>query len=147
MTFCVERVGDRYMSIEVGNRIRNIRLGLGLTTEEFGKLFDEPAAQSIISRWEVGKSVPNANRIKKIAELGNVTVQELLKEDDYINVGYAIKELRESYRETQQQFADRIGISRTYLNDLENNRKSSSVRTLNQIADKLNMKLDIRFIK
>ena len=135
------------MSIEVGNRIRNIRLGLGLTTEEFGKLFDEPAAQSIISRWEVGKSVPNANRIKKIAELGNVTVQELLKEDDYINVGYAIKELRDSYRETQQQFAYRIGISRTYLNDLENNRKSSSVRTLNQIADKLNMKLDIRFIK
>ena len=38
------------------------------------------------------------------------TVQELLKEDDYINVGYAIKELRDSYRETQQQFAYRIGI-------------------------------------
>ena len=135
------------MSIEVGNRIKNIRLSLGLTMEEFGKLFDEPAAQSIISRWEVGKSVPNANRLKKIAELGDTTVQELLKEDDYINVGYAIKELRDSYRETQQQFADRIGISRTYLNDLENNRKSSSVRTLNQIADKLNMKLDIRFVK
>ena len=135
------------MSIEVGNRIKNIRLGLGLTMKEFGKLFDEPASQSIISRWEVGKSVPNANRLKKIAELGDMTVQELLKEDDYINVGYAIKELRDSYRETQQQFADRIGISRTYLNDLENNRKSSSVRTLNQIADKLNMKLDIRFIK
>ena len=135
------------MGIEVGNRIKNIRLSLGLTMEEFGKLFDEPAAQSIISRWEVGKSVPSANRLKKIAELGDTTVQELLKEDDYINMGYAIKELRDSYRETQQQFADRIGISRTYLNDLENNRKSSSVRTLNQIADKLNMKLDIRFIK
>lgn len=135
------------MSIEVGNRIKDIRLSLGLTMEEFGKLFYEHAAQSIISRWEVGKSVPNAYRLKKIAELGNTTVQELLKEDDYINVGYAIKELRDSYRETQQQFADRIGISRTYLNDLENNRKSSSVRTLNQIADKLNMKLDIRFIK
>ena len=135
------------MSIEVGNRIKNIRLGLGLTMEEFGELFYEPAAQSIISRWEVGKSVPNAHRLKKIAELGDTTVQELLREDDYINVGYAIKELRDSYRETQQQFADRIGISRTYLNDLENNRKSSSVRTLNRIADKLNMKLDIRFIK
>ena len=34
-----------------------------------------------------------------------------------------------------------------HYNDLENNRKSSSVRTLNQIAKKLNMKLDIRFIK
>ena len=66
------------MSIEVGNRIKNIRLSLSLTMEEFGKLFDEPAAQSIISRWEVGKSVPNANRLKKIAELGDMTVQELL---------------------------------------------------------------------
>ena len=147
VAFCVGRVRDRYMSIEVGNRIKNIRLCLGLTMEEFGKLFYEPSAQSIVSRWEHGKSLPRANRLKKIAELGDTTVQELLKEDDYINIGYAIKELMDSYRETQQQFADRIGISRTYLNDLENNRKSSSVRTLSQIADKLNMKLDIRFIK
>ena len=135
------------MSVEVGNRIKDIRLSLGLTMEEFGKLFDEPAAQSIISRWEVGKSVPNANRLKKIAELGDTTVQELLKEDDYINVGYAIKELRDSYRETQQQFADRIGISKSYVSELESNKRSISVRTLNQIAEKLNMKLDIRFIK
>ena len=77
VAFCVGRVGFN-MSIEVGNRIKDIRLGLGLTMEEFGKLFYEPAAQSIISRWEVGKSVPNANRLKKIAELGDMTVQELL---------------------------------------------------------------------
>ena len=135
------------MSIEVGNRIKDIRLSLGLTMEEFGKLFYEPAAQSIISRWEVGKSVPNAHRLKKISELGDTTVQELLKEDDCINVGYAIKELRDSYRETQQQFADRVGISKSYVSELESNKRSVSVRTLNQIADKLNMKLDIRFIK
>ena len=135
------------MSNIIGNRIKSIRLSLGLTMEEFGKLFDVAALKSNVSGWERGNHLPNANRLKKIAELGDTTVQELLKEGDYINVGYAIKELRDSYRETQQQFADRIGISRTYLNDLENNRKSSSVRTLNQIADKLNMKLDIRFIK
>ena len=64
-----------------------------------------------------------------------------------INVGYAIKELRDSYRETQQQFADRIGISKSYVSELESNKRSVSVRTLNRIADKLNMKLDIRFIK
>ena len=135
------------MSIEVGNRIKNIRLGLGLTMEEFANEIDSKSKSGTVSNWETGKNLPNANRLKKIAELGDTTVQELLKEDDYINIGYAIKELRDSYSETQQQFADRIGISRTYLNDLENNRKSSSVRTLNQIADKLNMKLDIRFIK
>ena len=134
------------MSIEVGNRIKLIRKKRGETLEQFGNAIGG-VLKSNVSKWERGQSLPNNERIKKIAELGDTTVQELLREDDYINVGYAIKELRDSYRETQQQFADRIGISRTYLNDLENNRKSSSVRTLNQIADKLNMKLDIRFIK
>ena len=35
------------MSIEVGNRIKNIRLSLGLTMEEFGELFDEPAVEEL----------------------------------------------------------------------------------------------------
>lgn len=135
------------MSDIIGNRIKSIRLSLGLTMEEFGKLFDVAALKSNVSGWERGNHLPNENRLKKIAELGDTTVQELLKEDDYINVGYAIKELRDSYRETQQQFADRIGISKSYVSELESNKRSVSVRTLNQIADKLNMKLDIRFIK
>lgn len=141
----MERVGLN-MSIEVGNRIKLIRKKRGETLEQFGNAIGG-VLKSNVSKWERGQSLPNNERIKKIAELGDTKVHELLREDDYINVGYAIKELRDRYRETQQQFADRIGISRTYLNDLENNRKSSSVRTLNQIADKLNMKLDIRFIK
>ena len=135
------------MSIEVGNRIKDIRLSLGLTMEEFANEIDSKSKSGTVSNWETGKNLPNANRLKKIAELGDTTVQELLKEDDCINVGYAIKELRDSYRETQQQFADRVGISKSYVSELESNKRSVSVRTLNQIANKLNMKLDIRFIK
>ena len=147
MAFCVGMVGDRYMSIEVGNRIKNIRLSLGMTMEEFANEIDNKSKSGTVSNWETGKNLPNAKRLKKIAELGDTTVQELLKEDDCINVGYAIKELRDSYRETQQQFADRIGISKSYVSELESNKRSVSVRTLSQIADKLNMKLDIRFVK
>lgn len=55
------------MSIKVGNRIKNIRLSLGLTMEEFGKLFDVVALKSNVSGWEKGKHLPNANRLKKIA--------------------------------------------------------------------------------
>ena len=64
-----------------------------------------------------------------------------------INVGYAIKELRDSYHETQQQFADRIGISKSYVSELESNKRSVSVRTLNQIANKLNMKLGWHYLR
>lgn len=60
----------------VGARIREIRLAKGLTLEEFGNLFS--ASKSIASRWEKGKSIPNNIRIKAIANMANISVQELL---------------------------------------------------------------------
>ncbi|MCR1878372.1 helix-turn-helix domain-containing protein [Limosilactobacillus reuteri] len=61
----------------LGNRIRSIRTKLGKSQEEFGKLFDPPAPKSAVSRWEHGGS-PNKKRLAKIAELGGVTVDELV---------------------------------------------------------------------
>ena len=51
---------------------------MGITMEEFGELFDPPASKSIVSRWEKGVSVPNNRRMKRIAELGGVTVADLI---------------------------------------------------------------------
>ena len=62
--------------IAVGARIRGIRLARGMTLEEFGNLFS--ASKSIASRWEKGKSIPNNIRIKAIADMANISVQELL---------------------------------------------------------------------
>ena len=63
----------------VGVRIKRIRQEKGLSMEQFGALIDSPAVKSgIISRWETGVSLPNAKRLKNIADLGNTTVEELL---------------------------------------------------------------------
>lgn len=62
---------------EVGSRIRIIRKELGLTMKEFGEKFDPIASDSIVSRWERGISSPNNERLKKIAELGNMSVMHL----------------------------------------------------------------------
>ena len=35
-------------------------------------------AKSIISRWEKGAMLPNSSRLERVAELGNVTINELL---------------------------------------------------------------------
>lgn len=61
-----------------GNIIKVIRKDLGLTMKEFGEQFSPVASDSIVSRWEKGKSLPNNQRLKKIAELGNVSVEYLL---------------------------------------------------------------------
>lgn len=60
----------------LGQRIRNIRLERGLTTKEFGVLVGN-ATDSNVSSWEKGRTSPNAKRLKKIADLGSISVEEL----------------------------------------------------------------------
>lgn len=63
-----------------------------------------------------------------------------------MNLGEIIRNLRKELGVSQTEFANMIGISRTYLSDLENCRKSPSIDTAKKIASKLNMKLEIKFI-
>lgn len=65
----------------LGERIKEVRLSLGKTQEEFGKMFNPPVPKSAVSRWEHGGN-PNIKRLKKIAKLGNVTVTYLLGTDN-----------------------------------------------------------------
>lgn len=61
----------------LNERIKMIRVKKGLTMEEFGKQV-LGANKSIVSKWEKGLTVPNNERLVKIAELGNISVSELL---------------------------------------------------------------------
>lgn len=63
-----------------------------------------------------------------------------------MDIGNAIKSIRIEEQMTQEEFANKAGISRSYLGDLENNRKSPSVETLQKIATALNKKIKIDFI-
>lgn len=63
---------------KLGERIKKIRLELGDTTEVFGKRFDPPANRSLVSAWENGRYIPNPERLKSLAELGGISVNELL---------------------------------------------------------------------
>lgn len=56
-----------------------------------------------------------------------------------MSIGENIKKIRKENGLTQTEFSKKIGISRTYLSDLENSRKSPSVETLDKIAKKLNV--------
>lgn len=93
----------------VGKRIQAIRLEKGLTLDEFGKLIGAskssisewesgkhlPPAKSIISRWEKGAMLPNSSRLERVAELGNITINELL----YGNNEYDKEELAQRLME------------------------------------------------
>lgn len=62
--------------MSLGERIKQIRLDRGETTREFAEHLT--ASKGTVSKWENGKYEPNRKRLKKIAKLGNTTVDELL---------------------------------------------------------------------
>lgn len=62
--------------IEVGHRIKEIRIKNGLSQREFAKRTNSTIPA--ISNWENGRNLPNKERLKAIAELGEISVDELL---------------------------------------------------------------------
>ena len=62
---------------EVGRRIKQIRKNKGLNQTDFAKRIG--ATLPAVSNWETGKNLPNNERLKAIADIGNLTVDELLR--------------------------------------------------------------------
>ena len=56
--------------------------------------------------------------------------------------GENLKRIRKDMKLTQQEMADRMQISRTYLNDVENGHKYFSMVGLIVIANKLNVSVN-----
>lgn len=86
---------------DVGNRIKSIRSSKGMTLEEFGKLFG--ASKGNVATWEKGSSLPNNERLFKIAELGEITVDELLYGDKKM---YLINKIEEDLSRAERIFND-----------------------------------------
>jgi hypothetical protein len=56
-------------------------------------------------------------------------------------IGRRVRELRQAHKATQAQFADRIGISISYLNQIENNQRPVSAAVLLSLAEKFKIDL------
>lgn len=71
----------------VASNIRRVRQELGLSMDEFASRIDDRAKSGTVSNWETGKNLPNNERLKKIADLGNITIDELLygSKEDYVH--------------------------------------------------------------
>lgn len=59
-----------------------------------------------------------------------------------MSIGDEIRRCRHIKGITQDELAEKIGISRNYISDLENNRYMPSVKTLSKIAIVLQMDLN-----
>lgn len=68
----------------ISKQIRSLRLSLGETMEEFGTRFN--TSKGTINNWEKGRNLPNKENLLKIANLLDISVEELINSDiDYQN--------------------------------------------------------------
>lgn len=98
----------------VGNRIKQIRLNLGLSMEEFGKRLD--TSKGAVNNWEKGVNFPNKERLKKIADLANKDINWLLWGSFKEYMSYYL--LENGYKQFLHDFPETIDI---IANNLEFN--------------------------
>ena len=115
-----------------GERIKDIRLELGETLEEFGKRFNPPANRSLVSGWENGRYLPSPERLKVIAELGGISVHELIYRKP---IGQKIKAIRKSLGFSQLEFSKVIGATKSAVANWENGYNYPNNERLKVIAE------------
>ena len=71
------------MSIIIGNNISKYRKSLNLTQLELSQKINY--SDKSISKWEKGDGIPDIIVLKKLADIFNVTVNELIDEGSVIN--------------------------------------------------------------
>ncbi|WP_414049806.1 helix-turn-helix domain-containing protein [Macrococcus animalis] len=59
-----------------------------------------------------------------------------------IDIGSKVKYLRKRKKLTQREFAEKLGISKSYLGDIELNRKKHFGDTLENLSQRLGMSLE-----
>ena len=70
--------GERMQDRGLGRNIRKIRLGRGMTLQEFGKQFgDYKPSPGIIAGWESGITVPTPLILRRICEIGGLGLNSL----------------------------------------------------------------------
>lgn len=89
-------VNIKQENVEIGKRIKSIRVSLGMDLASFGNSISPKASASIASRWERGINLPNNQRLKSIALLGNVSADYLLH-GSFIT-GSTIESLAKKYK-------------------------------------------------
>lgn len=119
----------------VGLRINNIRLNLSDTLEQFGKKFN--ADKSNILRWEQGKTLPNKQRLSIIANLGGITLNELMygSIDEFIsnNTDTLLEHVGFPFPKTFKMFDIKNGIEIYIDFEREHNNKEVTINDLDYL--------------
>ena len=81
MALCAERSDGMEVFMNIGNKIKQYRELNKMTQKDIAEVLGvEPGT---ISKYESGALEPNIESLKRLAEIFNVSVHKLIKEDDF----------------------------------------------------------------
>lgn len=133
------------MNNDLGKKIKKIRLEHGLNLREFGEKINN-SSDSLVSRWEKGHSIPRQDRLKKIAEFTNITVEELLEDIEgppHLLVGKRIRSIRIKNGMTMSSFGNYIdNANKSLVLKWENGKHLPNKLRLKKIAKLGNITVD-----
>ena len=72
-------------------------------------------------------------------------MRKRLKPDIRERIGFAVKLRREDLSITQEELADRAGIHRTYLSDIERGTRNLSLINIERVASALSLRISELF--
>lgn len=111
-----------------------------ITLEEFGKFLSPPAIRPLVSKWEKGLTLPNEDRLKQIAKIGDVTTDYILFGKPLNSYGKRIEDLRKAEKLTQEELGRILSpmTSEEEMAAIENEVYFPKYKELKQFAEKLN---------
>lgn len=112
----------------LSERIKEVRTSSGDTQTKFAEKLS--ISRSAVSKIESGENTPSRQTIALICKIYNINYQwlvngngEMLKEDNRsMKMHERIKKLRKEYLKlSQAEFGDKLGVSRSVINNIERN--------------------------
>lgn len=120
----------------IGKNIRRIRTSNDLTQEEFGAIAG--VSSMAVSQWENDRAVPRMGAVQLISDYFSIPKSEII---DAENDGEAdhnkLVEMRERAGLTQQQLADKLGVTQQTIWYYENGRREIKSSVLIEMSKAL----------
>ena len=135
--------------MNIGEKIKYFRQQRNISREVLSNLLK--ISIHTLSKYEQGQREPSYETLIKICEILNVSINDILEENISLNskkdseisiiIVINIKLYREKSNLSQEEFADKIGISRRALINYEKGERTPSIEILYKISIECNIPL------
>lgn len=148
MFLCYYVLSQIKEGMKLKDRFKKLRKEFKLTQEEFANSMD--LSRSYINLIEMGRKVPSKRTIKDICHTFKVNydwlaygtgsmfqsndAQDMINAIPGRNMNTRIQQIRKAERMTQDEFAEKIGLSRNFVWMIEKGERIPSKRTLKDIC-------------